>query len=381
MAPLKPPIIPRYSACEMPETAVDCFPEPTIENLSWNRYGPNPVAWLERSTRPQAQRIRRFLNSNLKALPADAASSLCRRFLTDPWRQVYFELVVGRFLQLLGGTLEYEPVGANQRKVDWLATFRDGTCAYVEATSPLVNRWIGQSALSNAPLLEIIEAEAPDGWSIVVGNLPDIGPQESRGPFRRAVHKVVAALPDPKAFRDEYIDRAIGTPQGELELRFRPGRYAGGAIVGSPGGGGVDDCASRIADAVKDKRLQGRAFPGRVFLAIDAPDCEADDADVALFGSTFQTLDPTTHRLGPVEFRPNGSLALQKQVEYPGVLVFNVGVFGGTDPVLYHHPMLQGAQPASFHDLEQRSLASMSIEHAPARIQSILHDLDFPVRE
>ena len=220
----------------MTEPPVACFREPTVEDLRWGRHDPDQMGWLERSTRPQARRIRRFLNVNLAALPTDAAAALCRRFRTDPWRQVYFELVVGRFLQLLGATIEYEPTGPNQRKVDWLATFKDSGSIYVEATSPRMNAWVDKAAHANGPLLKIIEAEAAEGWSVIVGSLPAVGPQDSRAEFRRAVRAIMAELPNAAtAPPDERVDRVAWIAQGEIELGFRPGHLDSGANRWQPG--------------------------------------------------------------------------------------------------------------------------------------------------
>ena len=71
-------------------------------------------------------------------------------------------MIVGRMLQILGARIDYEPVGANGRRVDWGATFPDGERWYVEATSPLYNRDMGDQSVDVAPLLDTIEALTPD---------------------------------------------------------------------------------------------------------------------------------------------------------------------------------------------------------------------------
>ncbi len=113
-------------------------------------------------------------------------------------------------------------------------------------------------------------------------------------------------------------------------------------------------------------------------LAIDAPDCDCEDADVGLFGSTYHVLDSDLRELGPVEFRPNGSLAVQKAAEYPAVLVFNVGMFGGPDPSLYHHPWFVGELPTAFYVPEQHRLAHGAITRTPALVDGNLAGLHFP---
>ena len=361
-------------------TAV-CFPEPTTEDPRWGGDDPDPMTWLVWSTLPQAQAIRRFLNASLAALPSDAAAGLCRRFRTDPWRPVLFEIVVGRFLQVLGASLEYEPAGANGRKVDWFATFPDGYSVYVEATSPVTNAWMDDSARANAPLLAIIEAEAREGWSVWIHHLPPVGPQDSKAEFRRVIRVMMAELPDAAATdRDERLERAASVAQGPIRLGFTPVRYDS-AIVAGPASGGMEDSAFRLADAVHDKRPQGRAFPGRVVLAVDVPHGDREDADVALLGRTHQCVWPQGGR-GPIEFRPDGELARQKVAEFAAVLVFtHLGMLGGRDPKLYHHPKFTGELPAALSVLEQHRLASGGIIRTPATDERILDGLGFPLGE
>ena len=116
-------------------------------------------------------------------------------------------------------------------------------------------------------------------------------------------------------------------------------------------------------------------------LAIDAPDCDREDADIGLFGSTYQVFDPNRRELGPVGFRPDGSLAVQRDAEYPGVLIFNVGMFRGPDPRLYLHPRFDGDLPAAFNVLERHALAEIAILRTPALLGGILLGLDLPERE
>lgn len=366
-----------------PRTGVGvCFPEPKVKDLNWGRHDPDQIGWLERSTRPQARGIRRHINENLAVLPADATAALCRRFRTDPWRPVYFELVVGRFLQLLGGTLEYEPAGGNRRKVDWRVSFADGSRCYVEATSPVSNAWVEEGAKARGPLLQIIEDFTAPGWSAIVSHVPPLGPQDSRAEFRRTVRSIMETLPDPSTVAPgDRVDRVGQVSQGTIELGFRPGRYGTSAIVGSTGGGGWDDTALRIEDAIRDKRHQGRAFPGEVVLAIDAPFGDREDCDVAMFGRTYSVMDD---ELKVVEegFRRDGALTRQAKVEYPAVLVFmGLGMFGGRDPVMYLHPRLDRVLPAAFDLLERHRLDGDLIRREGAQRERIIDGLNFAGRE
>ena len=81
------------------------------------------AAWLNRSTLPEAKQIRAFLNRSLKALPSAAAGDLCHRLRhAPPFEAALFELIVGRFLQVLGAELQHEPTGLDGSKLDWRAT-------------------------------------------------------------------------------------------------------------------------------------------------------------------------------------------------------------------------------------------------------------------
>jgi hypothetical protein len=355
-----------------------CFSEPPAEDLSWGRYDSDQLGWLERSTGPQARAIRDHLNTSLAALPVEAAIALCRRFRTDPWRQVYFELVVGRFLQVLGATLDYEPVGANGRKVDWQATFPDGKTCYVEATSPVTNAWLETGAKARGPLLQIIEDLAAPGWSVIVSRVPDVGPRESRGEFKRVIREIMATLPDAATVGpDDHLERSRRITQGDIKLRFLPVRYASGAIVMSSGGAGYDDTALRIEDAIRDKRAQGRAFPGEVLLAIDAPFGDREDCDSAIFGHAYSVLGDD-FRVVEQGFRPDGALSRQRRLEYPAVLVFKgLRVDAGRDPVLYVHPKLDRALPPALDPLEHHWLEGGAIRRAAARRERILDGLGF----
>src|SRR6266511_1128825 len=118
------------------------FPEPDVPDLTWGRYQDSgrQLDWLARSTLKQAIRIREFLNRSLGELGPVAGAGLAHRFRHDPpFGRVFFEMIVGRFLQVLGATVEHQPHGLGGVNVDWRATFRDGPI-YVEATSPAYNQ-------------------------------------------------------------------------------------------------------------------------------------------------------------------------------------------------------------------------------------------------
>jgi hypothetical protein len=363
------------------------FPEPTVDDRRWGRYrdAGRQVDWLDRSTLTQAIRIREFLNRSLGALPADAAANLAHRFRHDPpFGSVFFETIVGRFLQVLGATVDHQPIGVAGVNVDWRATFPDGVI-YVEATSPAYNQAAAVERRRREALVGVIEAETPPGWWVAPRELPKLPLGGSRRGFRRAVHSLFATLPDPAGYSiDKRIHLETLTDHGPLALEVWPGKD--GKPTQSPiafvsMGAHVDDSSLRVALAARAKRHQARAFPGEVvLLAIDAPfdGPDVESYDAALFGSTVMHLDLDGGIAGH-SFRGDGALATQRQAEYAGVLAFpRVGMFGAIDPIVYRHPRFGGVLPGRFDDLRFRLLAD-GVRDVPARKIGIVDAIGFPV--
>jgi hypothetical protein len=113
------------------------FPEPTDPDDTWGADEEQPVDWLSRSTLPRARSIRDALNENLSHFEPKHAASLAKKLRSD-WKSFYFELLVGRWLQELGGEVEHEPLGSNGRRIDYRASWVDGR-ACVEAYSKRMN--------------------------------------------------------------------------------------------------------------------------------------------------------------------------------------------------------------------------------------------------
>lgn len=367
------------------------FPEPLVPDLRWARYGDTnrQSDWLDRSTLPRAVRIREFLNRALDALPDVAADNLAHRFRFDPpFGRVFFELVVGRFLQVLGATVEHEPVGVGGKRVDWRATFNDGSTVLVEATSPVYNAGATKEHRRLEALLGAIEAEAAPGWWIYPRELPKLGLSDTRRDFRSLVKRWMADLPDPAGYSSDHrlLLDAI-TPAGRVALELWPGsngRPTQSPIAMVSMGAYRDDSTLRVAVAAEAKRRQARAFPGEVVLvAIDAPfgGPDLEDFDTALLGSTSVVISPDPDRgiLG-YRFQPDGALATQSRADYAGVLAFGrVGMFGAEDPTLYRHPRFEGSFPADLAPLRRRVLEGRArIVDTPATRTGIVDAIGFP---
>lgn len=113
------------------------FPEPAEQDDTWGQDDEQPVEWLRRSTLPRATTLREALNENLSHFEPRHAASLAKKLRAD-WKSHFFELLVGRWLQELGGDVECEPLGSNGTRIDYLASWVDGAVC-VEAHSKRMN--------------------------------------------------------------------------------------------------------------------------------------------------------------------------------------------------------------------------------------------------
>lgn len=359
--------------------STQCFREPERPDLGRPLRSADRIQWLRRSGLARAVALRRFLNENLAALPPDAADSLCARFRTSWDKTAYFELIVGRFLQLSGATLTYEPLGTGTRRVDFMAAFAGGT-VFVEATSPQYNEAGVTDARYQEPLLDIVEAAVPYGWRALIQRLPDHGANDSRKRFRREVQRLFADLPDP-ASTDQAVNLDVAFPSGHFSVTLEPGRADDAdALAMYPGQHLRENSGERISAAIRGKRDQAREFRdlGPVILALDSAwYTDEDDFDGALFGGTYDTVMPD-RSLSPVSFHPTGELATQRDAEFAAVLVFrDLGFARGSDPTLYIHPRFTGSLPSQLDFLERKEMTPSGIRVTPATETGVLERLPF----
>jgi hypothetical protein len=284
------------------------FPEPEFPDATAPGWGAIDMpAWLGSSTLPAAHRAREFLNRSLYALPPDAAGNLCRRLRGEPpFDRVFFELLVGRFLQVLGAEVAHQPAGLDGKNVDWQATFPNGQVVYVEATSPDYNRLARRERARRAALLAIIEVELPSGWWIAPVQLPRAG--LSQRAFRAAIRSMFSSLPDGSGHSiANRLRLEAPMTHGPFVAEFWPGNPKKSKIASVSMGANYDDSSVRIELAARRKRGQLRAFPGEVvLLAIDAPfdGPDIESFDDALFGHMVVSIDPESVEVTDYSFRP-----------------------------------------------------------------------------
>jgi hypothetical protein len=92
------------------------FPEPDPPDLTRPRWGEKVLDWYARSSRPEAGEVRKFLNRTLPHFPPNIARGYIGKLRSD-WRSHYFELIVGRYLQVLGADIEHNAKYGNETDV------------------------------------------------------------------------------------------------------------------------------------------------------------------------------------------------------------------------------------------------------------------------
>lgn len=332
------------------------FPEPSRADDAAGYRGEHTTDWLRRSTHPRAEAARRFLNENLSALPQEHRGALYR-MLHERWHSAFFELIVGRTLQALGATIEVEPGGASDTRVDFVARFPDTTVA-VEAVSPVFGSEVGETAKRRNPLLDIVESESPPRVWVMVSSLPDLGPQDSKKRFRSTLRRLLAEAGD---VTSSPVEVAEELPEGTLRLRLvkkgvgvSPGRSVGI----EPALTTWDDTERRVRRAIARKRRQGRQAGVPALVAVHATGIASsyEEVDMALFGREVATAGSDGHLLG-TRFEADGVFAGGSgKPTWAAALVFlNVGFLGGPDPVMYLHPRFEGRLPEALQALERRT--------------------------
>ena len=358
----------------------ECFPEPSVDDPTPGRNGESRAAWLRRSTWDRAAETREFYNRNLAALPVDIAKRLCRELHADRTLAKHFELVVGRFLQLLGASVEYEVEGVEGRRVDWLGRFDDGTVS-VEATLPIANGVVGDTVRASQRIVDLAVRLAPPGWYVMIHRVPQFGPNESLRPLRARLRERYAAVPSP-------VPDARWTIEEDLDLHgifgidlvARPEPSAPAIWGAGPAVGFGDDTSTVVTRAINGKRDQVRGAVRPVLIALCTDgfgSYEVDKFDVALLGHTvWQQWN------GDTRFEPDGAFRptpVGKEPTFAGALVFaSLGMRGGPDPILYLHPRYRGVLPAALATLRRRYAGEREVAESPPARDGILDGLGWP---
>ena len=331
------------------------FPEPNTSDDSPSPRGEQPVDYLARSTCHRARELRRFLNENISMLPEDAQKSTYDALFTR-YGSAFFELILGRTLQTLGATLEVEKALESGRRPDFHAHFAESTII-IEAVSPNFDAPFGEEFRIRNPLTNIVESLVPDGWSVMISHLPNIGPNDSKREFKTKVAKIMAALPASAPGAELTVQEEL--PTGQIRFRFISSRAGCAPIMEEVSAAHFSNFDQILEQKLRKKRDQvkqqvGESLPA--LLAVEyAWDDTLEDFDSALYGRTTESFDSSLQTVS--RFRQGGLFAGNTEDEptFAGILAYRVGCTSVHGPVLYRHPRFSGRLPKALNKLECRN--------------------------
>ncbi len=355
------------------------FPEPASPDETWQEWDESAVQWLTRSTQPRARAIREFLNVNLgHFLPKDA-KGLAQR-LNQDWQSFFFELIVGRYLQVLGAGVEYEPRGSNGTHVDYRATFPDGIVVSVECVSKRFNQGAQQTIERNGKQARMLADVGPIGWIIEFRRFPEANSADEFQPYVESAKQFYSTLPEPTA-DGRHLEFSWEGVSGQMELEAIP--FPTGTMPNhlGPAVTFMDDSIVRLKNALIDshKRRQATGAVPPVFLAVDCPfnGPDTEDFDQALFGQTVDHRDIDSRLSLGITFNPNGLLVTDKAIPFAGVLAFvRLSMAGAADPVLYLNPYQRWKLPTALASHETRVWTS-GIKSTGATREPIINQVRF----
>jgi hypothetical protein len=364
---------------ETPVKSIDYFPEPATPDESSQGWDETSVQWLMRSTQPTAQAVREFLNRSLACFAPKHARSLAKK-LRGNFQSHFFEVVVGRYLQVLGAEIEAEPLGTNGTRIDFRATFPDGVKVSVECVSKRFNQKAQQTIEQHEKMARVLDDAGPTNWAIEFRRLPGSSSQDEFRPYVAKAQEFYSTLPEPPADgrRFQFV---FDGDRGRMELEAIPfpkgtkPNHIGPAVTF------MDNSIERLRYALKDpqKRKQARGTVPPVFLAIDCPfnGPDAEDFDQALFGLTVDHRDIDSGVSLGITFNPNGLLVTDKGIPFAGVLAFlRLSMVGAADPVLYLNPYQRWKLPAALASHETRVWTS-GIKRTGATREPISNSVGF----
>ncbi len=362
----------------MPEHVI-YIPEPDVPDLRMPRWAEKPLDYYRRSTAPEAHKVRKFLNRTLNHFAPKVARAYLGKLRSD-WRSHYFELIVGRYLQVLGAEIVPNAPGSNGTDVDFRATFPDGVVVSVECVSKKYNDDAQHEIDRNQEMAYLLDEVGPHKWAISIRELPKPTTEGEFQPYVLKAAEFYATLPSA-------VDGAPHIPfewkgeHGRIALEALPFPRGTKANHMGPAVGWWDNSILRLKNALIDshKRRQARgAFPP-VFLAIDCPfnGPDAEDFDQALFGVETEHRGFDMHETVGYSFNPTGMLVSDRDVPFAGVLAFlGMRLTEAADPVLYLNPYQRWKLPVALADHETRVWTSR-IDRTPATREPVINTLGF----
>ncbi len=355
------------------------IPEPAVPDLTRPRWAERALDYYRRSTQPESHEVRKFLNRTLNHFPPKHASGYVGKLRSD-WRSFYFELIVGRYLQVLGADIEPNAKGSNGTDVDYRATFPDGVVVSIECVSKKYNEAAQREMDRNNDMTNMLDEVGPHKWVISFRELPRAMSEAEFQPYVDNAAGFYATLPTPVEDGPHISFEWVGE-QGRLRLEAIPFPRGTMANHMGPGVGWIDNSIQRLRNALIDghKRRQARgAFPP-VLLAIDCPfnGPGTDEFDQALFGQETDHRGFNLHESVGVSFNPNGLLVTDKDIPFAGVIAFlGMRMTEAADPVLYLNPYQRWKLPAALAAHETR-LWTSGIDRTPATREPVINSIGF----
>ena len=294
--------------------------EPSLKDDSYAEHGEHTLDWLSRSTLPRAKQMKSFLNHNLSELPQNFADKL-KQDLKNRWRTAFFELILGRLLQEIGLKFKHEKSLINGKKPDFLIKTSIGEIV-LEATSPIINSVIGEFYKKANPLIEIIKEYAPENWIVNINNLPDIGLNDSKRPFKSFIKREFSKIQPIDTHDEISINKRFPDGKLELSLMFKPNYRNKIGIF--PAVGYAENSKYRIEHIIDEKRTQLRKIEQPVILAIPGSSTGTDlnDFDQVLFGHTYEKMNRNFEVI-ETGFKPDGKFVSEnKEPTYQAILAF-----------------------------------------------------------
>lgn len=148
------------------------------------------------------------------------AKSLANK-LDDDWQSFLFEIVVGRYLQVLGGEVEPEPLGSNGTKIDYRATFPDGEVISVECVSKRFNQQAQRIIDRQGSMSRMLDEVGPTKWTIEIKRLPAANSPDEFRSYVEHAQEFYGTLRDP-AVGGPSFEFAYEGERGRMELRAIP---------------------------------------------------------------------------------------------------------------------------------------------------------------
>ncbi|HBP89098.1 MAG TPA: hypothetical protein PKK23_16675 [Nitrospirales bacterium] len=328
------------------------FPEPAKNDPTWKKDGQTEFDWICTSTLPRAKAAREFLNFNLNCLPIINQLELYQKLKTQ-WLSTFFEIIVGRTLQVIGSTVSLEQEIPSGRKPDFHATFGNQTII-VEAVSPQFHSAEIREQTTGADRLKpFIEKHTPEGYTVFLHQLPNI-----TGSTSLKIHKKILF----NLLSGEILDEGESwkltkeTDYGSYELTLIRNQGGLPVIGGGPGATYYSQAVKYIQNALKGKKSQVKGSSHPRILAINGNfQCTPSDVDQALFGQKLE------HANREIEFIANGKFGKPSDSppSFEGVLFFEeVGFSCPREPILYNNPQSTRSLPKEFENFRQRILVN-----------------------